>query len=109
MTHYPLPSEDTGRNKELAIAKGNGKASEGRVWRWSSKSWRSPELSQLQLIYFKDRDDLILQCGWQEVQKLSSYVAGFDPDMRFDEGWKFNGWIARGVYGKPTACILWNK
>ena len=40
-------------------------------------------------IYFKDRDDLILQLWLQEVKKMvDATLEGFDPSMPFEAGLK---------------------
>ena len=49
-------------------------------------------------IYFKDRDDLILQLWLQEVKKMvDATLEGFDPEMRFDEGLKIQ-WLNRAKF-----------
>lgn len=49
-------------------------------------------------IYFKDRDDLILQLWLQEVKKMvDATLEGFDPSMRFDEGLKIQ-WLNRAKF-----------
>lgn len=56
-------------------------------------------------IYFKDRDDLILQLYLQEMKKMSdATLEGFDPSMRFDEGLKVQ-WLnrARFCIHNPTS------
>jgi AcrR family transcriptional regulator len=56
-------------------------------------------------IYFKDRDDLILQLWLQEVKKMvDATLEGFDPSMRFDEGLKIQ-WLnrARFCMQNPTS------
>lgn len=56
-------------------------------------------------IYFKDRDDLILQLFLQEMKKMTdATLEGFDPSMRFDEGLKIQ-WLnrARFCIQNPTS------
>ncbi|PUZ24265.1 transcriptional regulator, TetR family [Chitinophaga costaii] len=49
-------------------------------------------------IYFKDRDDLILQLYKREVEKYFDYVLqGFDPEMSFAEGMRVQ-WKRRAAY-----------
>jgi TetR/AcrR family transcriptional regulator, multidrug resistance operon repressor len=49
-------------------------------------------------IYFKDRDDLILQLWLQEMKKMAdATLEGFDPSMRFDEGLKMQ-WLNRARF-----------
>jgi AcrR family transcriptional regulator len=49
-------------------------------------------------IYFKDRDDLILQLWLQEMEKMVvSTLEGFDPSMHFEEGLKIQ-WLNRARY-----------
>ena len=49
-------------------------------------------------IYFKDRDDLILQLFLQEMKKMTdATLQGFDPSMRFDEGLKVQ-WLNRARF-----------
>lgn len=49
-------------------------------------------------IYFKDRDDLIVQLWLSEVDKMSeSTLKGFDPSMSFEEGLKVQ-WMNRARY-----------
>ncbi len=49
-------------------------------------------------IYFKDRDDLILQMCIEEASKMTAAtLENFDPDMRFDEGLKLQ-WLNRANY-----------
>jgi len=49
-------------------------------------------------IYFKDRDDLILQLWLQEVKKMTdATLEGFDPSMRFDEGLRIQ-WLNRAKF-----------
>ncbi|HKZ38497.1 MAG TPA: TetR/AcrR family transcriptional regulator [Chryseolinea sp.] len=49
-------------------------------------------------IYFKDRDDLILQLWLQEVKKMvDATLKGFDPDMPFNEGLKIQ-WMNRARF-----------
>ena len=56
-------------------------------------------------IYFKDRDDLILQLFLQQMKKMTdATLEGFDPSMRFDEGLKMQ-WLnrARFFIQNPTS------
>ena len=56
-------------------------------------------------IYFKDRDDLILQLFLQEMKKMAdATLEGFDPSMRFDDGLKVQ-WLnrARFCIQNPTS------
>lgn len=49
-------------------------------------------------IYFKDRDDLILQLWLQEVKKMvDATLEGFDPSMHFEEGLKIQ-WLNRARF-----------
>ncbi|HYG39788.1 MAG TPA: TetR/AcrR family transcriptional regulator [Cytophagales bacterium] len=49
-------------------------------------------------IYFKDRDDLIIQVALEEIQKmLEATLKGFSPEMHFEEGLKLQ-WINRVNY-----------
>lgn len=49
-------------------------------------------------IYFKDRDDLILQLWLEEMKKMVDVtLKGFDPSMSFDEGLKVQ-WLNRAQY-----------
>lgn len=49
-------------------------------------------------IYFKDRDDLIVQLGTeQEELVFEATLEGFDPDMTFDEGMRVQ-WKNRARY-----------
>jgi AcrR family transcriptional regulator len=49
-------------------------------------------------IYFKDRDDLIVQLYSEEMKKMTeATLEGFDPAMRFDAGLKIQ-WINRARY-----------
>jgi TetR/AcrR family transcriptional regulator, multidrug resistance operon repressor len=49
-------------------------------------------------IYFKDRDDLILQLWFQEMKKMvDATLEGFDPSMHFDEGLKVQ-WLNRATF-----------
>lgn len=49
-------------------------------------------------IYFKDRDDLIVQLWVAEMEKMaSSTLKGFDPSMSFEEGLKIQ-WMNRARY-----------
>jgi TetR/AcrR family transcriptional repressor of multidrug resistance operon len=49
-------------------------------------------------IYFKDRDDLLLQLWLQEMKKMvDATLQGFDPSMRFDEGLKIQ-WLNRARF-----------
>jgi TetR/AcrR family transcriptional regulator, multidrug resistance operon repressor len=49
-------------------------------------------------IYFKDRDDLILQLWIDEMKKMVSVTLdGFDPEMSFDEGLRVQ-WMNRARY-----------
>jgi AcrR family transcriptional regulator len=49
-------------------------------------------------IYFKDRDDLIIQLWLQEMNKMvDATLKGFDPAMRFDEGLKIQ-WLNRAKF-----------
>lgn len=49
-------------------------------------------------IYFKDRDDLILQLFLQEMQKMvDATLTGFDPNMHFEEGLKIQ-WLNRAKF-----------
>jgi AcrR family transcriptional regulator len=56
-------------------------------------------------IYFKDRDDLILQLWLQEMKKMvDATLSGFDPSMHFEEGLKIQ-WLnrARFCMQNPTS------
>lgn len=49
-------------------------------------------------IYFKDRDDLILQLWLQEMKKMAdATLEGFDPSMHMDEGLKVQ-WLNRAKF-----------
>lgn len=49
-------------------------------------------------IYFKDREDLILQIYIEESRKVSkATLENFDPEMHFDEGLRVQ-WINRAKY-----------
>jgi AcrR family transcriptional regulator len=49
-------------------------------------------------IYFKDREDLILQVYQEEMQKtFAATMENFDPSMRFDEGLRVQ-WLNRARY-----------
>lgn len=49
-------------------------------------------------IYFKDRDDLILQLWLDEVKKMvDATLEGFDPSMHFEEGLKVQ-WLNRAKF-----------
>lgn len=49
-------------------------------------------------IYFKDRDDLILQVYAEAFRKMTAYtLAGFDPGASFSEGLRVQ-WINRARY-----------
>jgi AcrR family transcriptional regulator len=49
-------------------------------------------------IYFKDRDDLIIQLWVGEMQKMAAYtLEGFDPNMHFEEGLRVQ-WMNRARY-----------
>jgi AcrR family transcriptional regulator len=49
-------------------------------------------------IYFKDRDDLILQMYAEEMGKMAAAtLKGFDPEMRFDAGLRVQ-WNNRAQY-----------
>jgi AcrR family transcriptional regulator len=49
-------------------------------------------------IYFEDRDDLLMQLYEEATAKMSEVtLAGFDPEMHFDEGLKIQ-WINRARY-----------
>ena len=49
-------------------------------------------------IYFKDRDDLILQLYLQEMKKMvDATLDGFDPSMHFEEGLKVQ-WLNRAKF-----------
>lgn len=49
-------------------------------------------------IYYRDREDLILKLCEEENHKMSdATLAGFDPDMSFDEGLKVQ-WLNRAKY-----------
>lgn len=49
-------------------------------------------------IYFKDRDDLIMQLYYEESQRMSdATLAGFDPEMHFEEGLRVQ-WLNRANY-----------
>jgi AcrR family transcriptional regulator len=49
-------------------------------------------------IYFKDRDDLILQLWMEEMKKMAeTTLRGFDPAMSFDEGLKVQ-WMNRAQH-----------
>lgn len=46
-------------------------------------------------IYFKDREDLIIQLWSQEMEKMVAVtLAGFDPEMSFEEGMRVQ-WMNR--------------
>lgn len=50
-------------------------------------------------IYFKDREDLIRQIYYEEMQTMSAAtLEGFDPDMHFEEGLRIQ-WKNRAHYG----------
>ncbi len=56
-------------------------------------------------IYFKDKDDLILQLWLQEMEKMvDATLERFDPSMHFDEGLKIQ-WLnrARFCMQNPTS------
>jgi AcrR family transcriptional regulator len=49
-------------------------------------------------IYFKDRDDLIVQLWVGEMKKMmEASLQGFDPDMTFEEGLKIQ-WMNRAKF-----------
>src|SRR5436190_13384426 len=49
-------------------------------------------------IYYKDRDDLILQLSAEASKKMAeATLKNFDPDMHFDEGLKVQ-WMNRAKY-----------
>jgi TetR/AcrR family transcriptional regulator, multidrug resistance operon repressor len=49
-------------------------------------------------IYFKDRDDLILQLWIEEMKKMVAVMLeGFDPEMSFDQGLRVQ-WMNRARY-----------
>lgn len=49
-------------------------------------------------IYFKDREDLIRQLYYEEMQVMSAEtLKGFDPEMHFEEGLRIQ-WINRVKY-----------
>ncbi len=49
-------------------------------------------------IYFKDRDDLILQLWIEEMKKMVAVtLEGFDPEMSFEEGLRIQ-WMNRARY-----------
>ena len=49
-------------------------------------------------IYFKDRDDLIIQAGLEEELKMfDATLKGFDPGMSFEEGMRVQ-WMNRAHY-----------
>jgi AcrR family transcriptional regulator len=49
-------------------------------------------------IYFKDRDDLIVQVWMTEMRRMmEASLAGFDPEMPFDEGLKVQ-WMNRARF-----------
>lgn len=49
-------------------------------------------------IYFKDRDDLIMQLYYEESQRMSeATLKGFDPGMHFEEGLRVQ-WLNRANY-----------
>lgn len=49
-------------------------------------------------IYFKDRDDLIIQLCREEIEKLNeAALEGFDPEMSFSEGLRIQ-WMNRARY-----------
>lgn len=49
-------------------------------------------------IYFKDRDDLILQLWKEEMKKMTTVtLEGFDPEMSFEEGLRIQ-WMNRAKY-----------
>ncbi|HEK21568.1 MULTISPECIES: TetR/AcrR family transcriptional regulator [unclassified Mucilaginibacter] len=51
-------------------------------------------------IYYKDRDDLIINIAAEEGQKMSAAITrGFNPEMSFEEGLK-NQWRNRYEYMK---------
>jgi TetR/AcrR family transcriptional repressor of multidrug resistance operon len=49
-------------------------------------------------IYFKDRDDLIVQLWLGEMERMmDATLKGFDPDMHFDDGLKIQ-WMNRAKF-----------
>jgi AcrR family transcriptional regulator len=49
-------------------------------------------------IYFKDREDLLVQLWVSETKKMmDASLKGFDPDMHFDEGLKIQ-WMNRAKF-----------
>jgi TetR/AcrR family transcriptional repressor of multidrug resistance operon len=49
-------------------------------------------------IYYKDRDDLIVQLWLSEMERMmEATLKGFDPNMHFDEGLKIQ-WLNRAKY-----------
>ncbi|MBI1221429.1 MAG: TetR family transcriptional regulator [Bacteroidetes bacterium] len=49
-------------------------------------------------IYFKDRDDMLLQVAIREEQKMfSETLEGFDPEMSFEDGLRHQ-WEKRAAY-----------
>ena len=49
-------------------------------------------------IYFKDREDLIMQIYFEEMQRMSAITLnGFDPEMHFEEGLRIQ-WMNRIAY-----------
>lgn len=59
-------------------------------------------------IYYKDKDDLILQIGLEETKKISSMMLeGFDPEFSFADGlrhqWKNR---AKAMLENPLTCQM---
>lgn len=59
-------------------------------------------------IYYKDKDDLILQVGLEQTQRLSALMLeGFDPEFSFAEGlrhqWKHR---AKAMLENPLTCQM---
>ncbi|HEY1032166.1 MAG TPA: TetR/AcrR family transcriptional regulator [Flavipsychrobacter sp.] len=62
-------------------------------------------------IYYKDKDDLIMQIGMEEVRKMSAQMLeGFDPEAKFEEGlrvqWKNR---AKCVLNNPKIAQLFEQ
>lgn len=62
-------------------------------------------------IYYKDKDDLIMQIGQEEVKNMSAQMLeGFDPEAKFEEGlrvqWKNR---AKCVLNNPKIAQLFEQ
>lgn len=62
-------------------------------------------------IYYKDKDDLIMQIGMEEVRKMTTQMLeGFDPEAKFEEGlrvqWKNR---AKCVLNNPKIAQLFEQ